>query len=108
MDNAIQNTGHTLLYLSPYSHDLNPIKKKWAQVKAHRNNSVLDRGSAQEKRILIKLYVVGYIIDLRFCIKQSTLPKGSLTSSKLKNNSLRLVGIIGNSFGFFRKTPFCI
>jgi len=28
--------GHTLLYLNPYSTDLNPIEEKWAHVKALR------------------------------------------------------------------------
>jgi transposase len=29
----IEDAGHTLLYLPPYSPDLNPIEKKWAQAK---------------------------------------------------------------------------
>jgi transposase len=33
----IEKAGHQLLYLPPYSPDLNPIEKKWAQVKALRN-----------------------------------------------------------------------
>jgi len=33
---AIQNAGHNLEYLPPYSPDLNPIEKKWAQIKAVR------------------------------------------------------------------------
>jgi len=36
MLNALQTAGHTLLYLPPYSPDLNPIEYKWAQVKALR------------------------------------------------------------------------
>ena len=32
----IENSGHTLLYLPPYSPDLNPIEQKWAQAKALR------------------------------------------------------------------------
>ena len=36
MVKALQAEGHTLLYLPPYSPDLNPIEKKWAQVKATR------------------------------------------------------------------------
>jgi transposase len=36
MVKALENAGHTLLYLPPYSPDLNPIEKKWAQVKALR------------------------------------------------------------------------
>ena len=33
---AIEDAGHTLLYLPPYSPDFNPIEKKWAQAKAIR------------------------------------------------------------------------
>jgi transposase len=33
MQQIIQDAGHTLLYLPPYSPDLNPIEKKWAQAK---------------------------------------------------------------------------
>ena len=36
MKKAIEDAGHTLLYLPPYSPDLNPIEKKWAQAKAIR------------------------------------------------------------------------
>lgn len=36
MQQAIQQAGHTLMYLPPYSPDLNPIEKKWAQAKARR------------------------------------------------------------------------
>ena len=36
MKKAIEDAGHTLLYLPPYSPDLNPIEKKWAQAKAVR------------------------------------------------------------------------
>lgn len=36
MQEIIQNNNHILLYLPPYSPDLNPIEKKWAQVKAIR------------------------------------------------------------------------
>lgn len=32
----VENLGHTLLYLPPYSPDLNPIEKKWAQAKSIR------------------------------------------------------------------------
>lgn len=45
MIQAIQNQGHILEYLPPYSPQLNPIEKKWAQVKALRKKlkcSVLD------------------------------------------------------------------
>jgi transposase len=36
MKQSLQNAGHTLLYLPPYSPDYNPIEKKWAQAKAVR------------------------------------------------------------------------
>ena len=36
MQQAITNARHTLLYLPPYSPDLNPIEKKWAQAKSIR------------------------------------------------------------------------
>jgi transposase len=36
MVKALEAEGHTLLYLPPYSPDLNPIEKKWAQIKAKR------------------------------------------------------------------------
>jgi transposase len=36
MEKAIKTAGHTLLYLPPYSPDLNPIEKKWAEAKAVR------------------------------------------------------------------------
>lgn len=39
MQKLIQNAGHTLLYLPPYSPDLNPIEKKWAQAKKIRRKT---------------------------------------------------------------------
>lgn len=36
MKTAIKGAGHTLLYLPPYSPDLNPIEHKWAQAKSIR------------------------------------------------------------------------
>jgi transposase len=33
---AIVDAGHTLDYLPPYSPDLNPIERKWAQAKKRR------------------------------------------------------------------------
>lgn len=36
MQKLIQDAGHTLRYLPPYSPDLNPIEKKWAQTKKLR------------------------------------------------------------------------
>jgi transposase len=43
--NAITQAGHSLVYLPPYSPDLNPIEKKWAQAKATRRQK---RGSVDE------------------------------------------------------------
>ena len=42
MQRAIQSAGHTLLYLPPYSPDLNPIEKKWAQAKSIRRKHKCD------------------------------------------------------------------
>lgn len=39
MKKAIQAAGHTLEYLPPYSTDLNPIEKKWAQAKKRRTKN---------------------------------------------------------------------
>ncbi len=36
MQSLISESGHTLLYLPPYSPDMNPIEKKWAQAKLLR------------------------------------------------------------------------
>jgi transposase len=36
MREALETAGHTLLYLPPYSPDLNPIEHKWAQAKSIR------------------------------------------------------------------------
>lgn len=36
MKKAIGDARHTLLYLPPYSPDLNPIEKKWSQAKSIR------------------------------------------------------------------------
>lgn len=35
----IESSGHTLLYMPPYSPDLNPIERKWAQAKALRRKT---------------------------------------------------------------------
>ena len=35
-EQALSDAGHTVLFLPPYSPDLNPIEKKWAQLKAIR------------------------------------------------------------------------
>lgn len=39
MQKLIEDAGHTLLYLPPYSPDLNPIEKKWAQAKKIRRKT---------------------------------------------------------------------
>lgn len=39
MKQAIEDAGHTLLYLPPYSPDLNPIERKWAQAKSYRRKT---------------------------------------------------------------------
>lgn len=38
MQMSIADAGHTLLYLPPYSPDLNPIEKKWAHAKYLRRS----------------------------------------------------------------------
>lgn len=38
MKSLIEQSGHQLLYLPPYSPDLNPIEKKWAQAKHIRRS----------------------------------------------------------------------
>ena len=42
MVEAIEQSGHQLEYLPPYSPDLNPIEKKWAQAKAIRRKRRCD------------------------------------------------------------------
>lgn len=42
MQEALAIAGHTLLYLPPYSPDLNPIEKKWAQLKSLRRKLKID------------------------------------------------------------------
>jgi len=39
MQKILEDSGHTLLYLAPYSPDLNPIEKKWAQAKQIRRTT---------------------------------------------------------------------
>lgn len=39
---AIEQAGHRLEYLPPYSPDLNPIEHKWAQAKARRRKFLCD------------------------------------------------------------------
>ena len=39
MKQALCEAGHTLLYLPPYSPDLNPIEHKWAQAKLTRRKN---------------------------------------------------------------------
>lgn len=45
IQDVIKQAGHILLFLPPYSPDLNPIEHKWAQLKSLRKesgNSVYD------------------------------------------------------------------
>jgi transposase len=44
MQKILEDSGHTLLYLPPYSPDLNLMEKKWAQAKQIRrtNNCSID------------------------------------------------------------------
>jgi len=42
MKKDLEHAGHTLLYLPPYSPDLNPIEPKWAQAKAKRRKERCD------------------------------------------------------------------
>jgi transposase len=39
MQKMLEDSGHKLLYLPPYSPDLNPIEKKWAQAKQIRRST---------------------------------------------------------------------
>ena len=41
----IEDAGCTILFLPPYSPDLNPIEHKWAQAKANRRKTNLDLNS---------------------------------------------------------------
>ena len=40
MQKILEEAGHILLYLPPYSPDLYPIEKKWAQAKHIRPSTV--------------------------------------------------------------------
>jgi hypothetical protein len=42
MQKSVEAAGHVLLYLPPYSPDLNPIEHKWAQAKAIRRKHKCD------------------------------------------------------------------
>lgn len=52
MQKAFKEAGHTLLYLPPYSPDLNPIEKKWAQAKSIRRKLKCDIGELFQDQIL--------------------------------------------------------
>lgn len=39
LQKILEDSGHTLLYLPPYSPDLNPIEQKWAQAKHIRRST---------------------------------------------------------------------
>ena len=42
MKKSIEEAGHILMYLPPYSPDLNPIEHKWAEKKAERRRTQVD------------------------------------------------------------------
>ena len=48
----IESAGHEILYLPPYSPDLNPIEKKWAQAKKIRRRVGCDIDELFEKKEL--------------------------------------------------------
>ena len=50
MQEALVAAGHTLLYLPPYSPDLNPIEKKWAHAKSIRRKFNCSIDSLFQKR----------------------------------------------------------
>ena len=52
MKTSLEKAGHTLLYLPPYSPDLNPIEKKWAQAKKIEDSELLVLHSAENKQEL--------------------------------------------------------
>lgn len=49
---AIESKGHRILFLPPYSPDLNPIEKKWAQAKSIRKKFRCDPYALFEKYIM--------------------------------------------------------
>ena len=51
MIKSIENAGHTLEYLPPYSPQLNPIEKKWAQAKSIRRKHTCEIDSLFKKHI---------------------------------------------------------
>ena len=51
MIKSIENAGHTLEYLPPYSPQLNPIEKKWAQAKSIRRKHKCEIDSLFKKHI---------------------------------------------------------
>ena len=51
MVEAIEQSGHQLEYLPPYSPDLNPIEKKWAQAKAIRKQKRCDVDTLFSKHV---------------------------------------------------------
>lgn len=48
----LENSGHYLEYLPPYSPDLNPIEHKWAQAKSKKRKVKCDLDSLFKKYIL--------------------------------------------------------
>jgi len=52
MITALDKAGHTLLYLPPYSPDLNPIEHKWAQAKAIKRKLNCDLNTLFQQQYL--------------------------------------------------------
>ena len=52
MQEALEKAGHTLLYLPPYSPDLNPIEHKWAQAKSIRRKNQCSINDIFNQKIL--------------------------------------------------------
>ena len=42
IQNLIINNNHNIIYMPPYSPELNPIEKKWAHIKAFRKKFQFD------------------------------------------------------------------
>ena len=49
----IRKDHHTLLFLPPYSPDLNPIEKKWAHIKSIRKRENLSIQQVYERHIMM-------------------------------------------------------
>ncbi|MCP4050525.1 MAG: IS630 family transposase, partial [bacterium] len=53
IQNAISSENHTLLFLPTYSPDLNPIEKKWAQIKSIRKKENLTIDQLYERHFIM-------------------------------------------------------